>query len=99
MVNSVGGKAAPLKLALDGASAGDDEPVPVADRATVKAIQAESDPRRALALWMRMVVEIAGRVAPLDSVLTAATDSDPDAADMAAGAARLAGGRTTARSG
>jgi hypothetical protein len=99
VVNSVGGKAALLKLALDWASAGDDEPVPVADRATVKAIQAESGPRQPLALRMRMVAEIAGRVAPLDSVLAAATDSDPDAADMAAGAAHFAGGRTTARSG
>src|SRR5580693_9541158 len=50
--NSAGGKAALLKLALDWAVAGDDEPVAMADRPAVKAIQAEPDPRKALMLWV-----------------------------------------------
>ena len=82
--NSVGGKATLLKLALDWAIAGDDEPVPLADRPGVKAIQAESDPRKALALWAQMVTEIAARVAPIAEVITAAADADPDAAQLAA---------------
>jgi AcrR family transcriptional regulator len=82
--NSVGGKATLLKLALDWAIAGDDEPVPLAERPTVKAIQAEPDPRKALALWARMVTEISARVAPISEVLTAAADADPDAARLVA---------------
>ena len=82
--NSVGGKAALLKLALDWAVAGDDEPVPLAERPAVKAIQAASDPRRALDLWAQMIAGIAARIAPLDGTLTAAADTDPAAAEMVA---------------
>jgi TetR/AcrR family transcriptional regulator, regulator of autoinduction and epiphytic fitness len=86
--NSVGGKAVLLKLALDWAITGDDEPIPLADRPAVKAIQAEPDPRKALALWAQMVVEVAARVAPIGEVLTVAADVDPAAAQLLAGAAR-----------
>ena len=48
MFNSVGGKAARLKLAWDWAIVGDDESIALADRPAVKAIMAESDPRKAL---------------------------------------------------
>ena len=76
--NSAGGKAALLKLAWDWAIVGDDEPIPLADRPAVKAIQAEPDPHKALALWAQMVVEIAARAAPIAEVLTAAADADRD---------------------
>ena len=82
--NSVGGKATLLKLALDWALVGDDEPVPMADRPAVKAIQAEPDPRKALALWVQMVTEVAARVTPIAEVITAAADADPDAAQLIA---------------
>jgi len=86
--NSVGGKAALLKLAVDWAVVGDDEPIPLADRPAVKAIQAEPDPRKALTLWAQMVTDIAARAAPISEVLTAAADADPDAAQLVAGANR-----------
>jgi AcrR family transcriptional regulator len=86
--NSVGGKATLLKLTLDWAIVGDDEPTPLADRPAVKAIQAEPDPRKAVALWAQMVTEIAARVAPISEVLTAAADADRDAAQLAAAADR-----------
>ena len=69
--------------------AADDEPVPLADRPTIKAIQAERDPRRALALWVNMVVYIAARVAPISAVLYAAADGDPEAAELLASQARV----------
>ena len=53
--NSVGGKVALLKLALDWAIVGDDEPIALADRPAIKAILAESDPRKALMLWVQTV--------------------------------------------
>jgi AcrR family transcriptional regulator len=86
--NSVGGKAALLKLALDWAIVGDDEPIAMADRPAIKAIQAESDPRKGLMLWVQTVTEVAARTAPLGEVLTAAADCDPAAADLLAEASR-----------
>jgi AcrR family transcriptional regulator len=86
--NSVGGKAALLKLAVDWALVGDDEPIPMAERPAVKAIQAEPDPRKGLELWAQMITEVAARVAPIGEVLTAAADADPDAAQLAANADR-----------
>ena len=86
--NSVGGKAALLKLALDWAIVGDDEPVAMADRPVVKAILAESDPRKALVLWVQAVADVVGRTAPLGEVLTAAADIDPAAAELLAEASR-----------
>lgn len=80
--NSAGGKVMLLKLAMEWAIVGDDEPVPLADRAGVKAILAESDPRRALALWAQTVVDVASRVAPISEVLVAAADVDPAAARL-----------------
>jgi AcrR family transcriptional regulator len=86
--NSVGGKAVLLKLAYEWAIVGDDEPVALADRPAVKAIQAEPHPRKALALWAQMVVEVAARVAPISEVLTAAADADPAAAELLGEASR-----------
>jgi AcrR family transcriptional regulator len=78
--NVAGGKAVLLKLALEWAIVGDDEPVALADRPAVKAIEAERDARTSVTRWARMVVEITARVAPLSAVLYAAADGDPDAA-------------------
>jgi AcrR family transcriptional regulator len=86
--NSVGGKAALLKLALDWAVAGDDEPIAMADRPAVKAIRAEPDPRKALMLWVQTVSGVAARIAPIGEVLTAAADVDPAAAELLAEASR-----------
>lgn len=86
--NSVGGKVALLKVALDWAIAGDDEPVAMADRPAVAAIQAERDPRQALRLWVRLITDVATRTAPIAAVLYAAADGDPDAAQMLAESAR-----------
>jgi AcrR family transcriptional regulator len=96
--NAVGGKVALLKLALDWAIVGDDEPVALADRPAVKAIQAERDPRRMLDLWVNMVVDIAARVAPIGEVLYAAADGDPEAAQLLANEAqgRMYGARAFA---
>ena len=84
MFNSVGGKVALLKLALDWAIVGDDEPIPLVDRPAIKAILAESDPRKALMLWVQTVTEVAARTAPLGEVLIAAADIDPPAAELLA---------------
>jgi TetR/AcrR family transcriptional regulator, regulator of autoinduction and epiphytic fitness len=86
--NSAGGKVALLKLALDWAIVGDDEPVAMADRPAVAVIQAERDPQQALRLWARTITDAAARIAPIAAVLYAAADGDPDAADLLAESAR-----------
>ncbi len=86
--NSVGGKAALLKLALDWAIVGDDEPIALADRPAMKAILAERDPRQALMLWVQTGAEVLARTAPLGEVLIAAADIDPAAAGLLAEASR-----------
>jgi AcrR family transcriptional regulator len=86
--NSVGGKVALLKLALDWAIVGDDEPVALGDRPAIKAILAESDPRKALMLWVQTVADVAARTTPLGEVLIAAADIDPAAAQLLAETSR-----------
>src|SRR5579859_292624 len=82
--NSAGGKAALLKLAMDWAIVGDDEPIALADRPAIKAILAEPDPRKALILWVQTVTDTAARTTPLGEVLIAAADIDPAAAQLLA---------------
>jgi len=82
--NSAGGKVALLKLAMDWAIVGDDEPVALADRPAIKAILAEPVPRKALNLWVQTVTDTAARTTPLGEVLIAAADIDPAAAQLLA---------------
>lgn len=77
---SVGGKAALLKLALDWALVGDDEPVPLAERPAVQEMLRITDARALVAHWARFVAELEQRAAPLAAVLVVAADADPEAA-------------------
>ncbi|MGK5681806.1 TetR/AcrR family transcriptional regulator [Actinoplanes sp. URMC 104] len=63
--NTVGGKAAVLKAVYDTLLAGDDEPIPIMQRPTVRAMHAATDPRTFLALYARLGRELYGRAAPL----------------------------------
>ncbi|MET0144436.1 MAG: TetR/AcrR family transcriptional regulator [Ilumatobacteraceae bacterium] len=81
---SVGGKAAVLKLAFDWELAGDDEPVAIADRPTVRRLMSEQDPAVLTADWVAMNAAIAGRLAALHHVLVVAADADPEAAALLA---------------
>src|SRR3984957_988577 len=69
----------------EGARGGGGEPIALADRPAIKAILAESDPRKALMLWVQTVGDVAARTAPLGEVLIAAADIDPAAARLLAG--------------
>jgi AcrR family transcriptional regulator len=75
---SVGGKTEALKLAIDWAIAGDDEPVPVPERPHVKAMQHEPDARRILTSYAGYVRQAAARTAPLHQVVQAAAGLDAD---------------------
>jgi AcrR family transcriptional regulator len=79
---SVGGKAALLKLALDWALVGDDEPVPMSDRPVIAEMGQLTDPRELVARWARFVADLEERAAPLAAVLAAASDADEEAAGV-----------------
>jgi AcrR family transcriptional regulator len=79
---SVGGKVGVLRLAIDWALTGDDEPVPLNDRPVIRDLVQETDPQRAVEKWAHMVTGIAARLALLHPVLTAAADVDEQAAAL-----------------
>ena len=79
---AVGGKAALLKLALDWALVGDDEPVPLSRRSVISELEQLTQPRELIAHWAQFIAELEERAAPLAGVLIVAADADPEAADV-----------------
>ena len=79
---AVGSKQAILKQLRDIALAGDDEPVPVAQRPWFREALAEPDPRRALRLYARNATAIHRRSAGVHEVLRSAATSDKDLHDL-----------------
>jgi len=96
---SVGGKAEALKLAIDWANVGDDEPVPMLERPHVKAMQQEPDARRIVTSYAGQVRQTAARAAPLHAVVQAAAGLDDDIRALAeeARAQRIRGMRMMAQ--
>jgi AcrR family transcriptional regulator len=76
---SVGGKLELLKTALDWAIAGDDRDVALADRDELASALTHDDPARLVADWVRVLVDVDVRVAPLFRALEVAADSDESA--------------------
>ncbi|MBW0117445.1 TetR/AcrR family transcriptional regulator [Pseudonocardia sp. KRD-169] len=74
--NAVGGKPALLKAVYDVALAGDDEPVPMAQRPAVRAMLAAADGRGCLALYAGAARAIGERTQPVLTVLLTAGDAD-----------------------
>jgi AcrR family transcriptional regulator len=81
---SVGGKVEILKLAIDWAVVGDDEPIALADRPEVERLKRATDPRVILFGWIDMGVPISARVYGLFGALIVAAGIDDDARDLLA---------------
>lgn len=82
-----------VKAVVDIAIVGDDEPVPMLERGRVRRMEAETDPRRKLAMYGEHLADSAPRRVPVELLVRAAAASDPGAArvwDQLA-AERLAG--------
>jgi len=78
-----GGKAGLLKEAVDVAAVGDDEPIPLLERAWMTELRApHTDPARILDLWVAEGRRILCRVAPLLRLVRDASSSDPDLAEL-----------------
>ncbi len=80
---SVGGKVEALKIAVDWASVGDDEAVPMLERPHVRAAAEEPDARRILGVYAADSVRINGRAAALHAVVQAASGLDADVRALA----------------
>ncbi len=77
--NVVGGKPVLLKAVYDAALAGDDDPVPMAERPVFRAVMDATDGRECLTHYAAMARTISERVLPLVTMLLAqATTGDPD---------------------
>jgi AcrR family transcriptional regulator len=63
--NVIGSKAAVLKAVYDVALAGDDEPVPMAERPIYRAIASATDPQECLTLYAALARQIGERTTPL----------------------------------
>lgn len=97
--NVVGGKPALLKKVYDTRLAGDDDPVPIAQRAIAQAVAEAPDARTCLARYAEMSRALGERALPLVTRLLAqAASGDPDLnefattieAERAAGSGRVA---------
>lgn len=78
----VGRKPVLLRELIERALSGTDAPVAAEDRGYVKAIRADPDPARKLAIYARAVREIQARMAPLLLALRDASATEPDAAEV-----------------
>jgi AcrR family transcriptional regulator len=75
-----GNKPALLKTVFDVAIAGDDEPVPMLQRAALSRVRAEPDPRHKLSLYGEFVAEVSPRHVPIQLLVRAAAATDAEAA-------------------
>jgi AcrR family transcriptional regulator len=80
---SVGGKVEALKLAVDWAIAGDDEPVALMDRAEIRSQRQERDARIMLRRYAAMQRRTVTRLARLARVVASAAGTDPALRELA----------------
>ena len=75
-------KATLLKAVFDVSVAGDDEPVPMAERDMIGAIQAEPDATRKITMYLSHLAETAPRTFPVQLLARDAAAADPAAAEV-----------------
>ncbi len=79
---SVGGKVELMKLAYDFAITGDDEPVPLRERAAIRTLAAEPDPARMLTGFAALITEINTRITGIYMAMEAAAQIDHQIKDL-----------------
>lgn len=77
-----GNKRTVLKHVLDLAAVGDDEQMALLERPWMQELRAAPDAAGAVAVWMRMSLEVYARVVPIMKVVHEASGSDPDLAEQ-----------------
>ena len=71
-----------LKALFDVSIVGDDQDVPMADRPQVRSLVTDGDAEQQLAGFVRVIVQVNERVAPLYRILVSAAGTDPEAAAL-----------------
>jgi AcrR family transcriptional regulator len=71
-----------LKSLLDVSIVGDDQSVSMADRPEIRTLLAHPDPEAQLVGFVRIIVQVNARIAPLYRILVSAAGVDPDAASL-----------------
>jgi AcrR family transcriptional regulator len=96
---SAGGKADILKLAIDWAIVGDDEPVALMGRPVIQEALKQTDPDLIIRTWAALVCQISRRVAGLAWALVSAAGTDAQAQQLleTGHAQRLTGARSFVR--
>jgi AcrR family transcriptional regulator len=77
-----GSKARVLKEVIDVRLAGDDAPLPLADRPAARRMLSSTEPLDAIRRCAGLIVEVALRVAPLWPAINQAAATDPEIADL-----------------
>jgi AcrR family transcriptional regulator len=77
-----GNKVGLAKAVFDVAIAGDDDPIPMIERPTLRKVRDAIDPREKLVLYGRHLAEVAPRHVPLQLVILDAAAADRDAARL-----------------
>src|SRR5215467_913259 len=80
--NAFGNKPRLAKAVFDIAIAGDDEPVPMLQRASLGRVRDAPDPRARFRLYGEFLAEVAPRHVPIQLVIRDAAASDPDAREV-----------------
>jgi AcrR family transcriptional regulator len=80
--SAVGPKAVILRAVVDHALAGDDAPVPIAERPWWREAIEEPDPVRSIELYARNMCRMSGRAGPVLRALETAASIDADAAEV-----------------
>lgn len=71
-----------LKALLDISVVGDDEPVPMLDRPSVRSLLADPDPKHMLASFVHVAAEVNARMSAIYRILVSAAASDDGAATL-----------------
>jgi AcrR family transcriptional regulator len=79
-----GSKRGLLQQVMDVAFVGDDDPIPVVERAGPQQVRAEPDQRRQIELAARGTAELLERIRPVDDILTSAAAVDAEVAALRA---------------
>jgi AcrR family transcriptional regulator len=77
---SFANKAGLVKAVFDTAMAGDDDSRPMLERESLRAVRAESDPRRRFALYGQFLAQVAPRHVPIQLLIRDAASTDTEAA-------------------
>jgi AcrR family transcriptional regulator len=77
-----GNKVGLAKAVFDVAIAGDDEPVPMVERSSLRKVREEPDPRRKMTLYGEHLTSVAPRHVPFQLVILDAAANDPEAAKV-----------------